>query len=122
MNNKEGLTICISILGRSIYGTIVANSVSDETPKGHVDDPDDKGDKGCKGGTEGHEDGTDTGVTGAAEAKDCSKEGEYGCYRVEDHGRSQVVDSGCIKTIITGADVSVFEVRAEEEGETEVRT
>lgn len=85
--------------------------VSDDAPKGHVDDPDDKSDKSCESGREGHEDGANTRVASAAEAKDCGKEGEYGCYWVEDHGRSQVVDSGCVKTIIAGEDMSVLQVR-----------
>ena len=102
MRELGRLTICISVLDKSTCGSIFANTVSDDTPKGHVDDPDDKSDKSCEGGTEGHEDGADTGVAGAAETKDCGKEGECGSYRVEDHGSSDIVDSSCVKTIIAG--------------------
>lgn len=93
------LTIGISVFGRR---SLVTNSVSDSTPKGHVDDPDNESDKCREGGTKGHEDGTDTGVAGAAEAEYCGKKGEYSCYGVEDHSGSQVVNSGCVETIKAG--------------------
>ena len=93
------LTIRISVLG---LDTTLTNSVSDNTPKGHVDNPDDESDECGEGGTEGHEEGTDTGVPGTTEAKNCGKEGECGCYGVEDHGGSHVVDSGCVEAINTG--------------------
>ena len=99
------LTIRISVLG---LDTTVANSVSDNTPKGHVDNPDDESDKCGEGSTEGHEEGTNTGVPGTAEAKYCGKESECGCYGVEDHGGSQVVDSGCVEAINAGGYVSVL--------------
>ena len=98
----ERLTISITVLGERSLDTTVTNSVSDSTPKGHVDNPDYESDKCSEGGTEGHEDGTDTGVAGAAEAKYCGKEGECGCYGVEDHGGSHVVNSGCVEAIKTG--------------------
>ena len=100
MNGR--LTISISVLGRCSLDTTVTDSVSDSTPKGHIDNPDNESDKRSEGGTEGHEDGTDTRVASAAEAKYRGKEGECGCYGVEDHGGSQVVDSSCVETINTG--------------------
>ena len=102
--NRVRLTICISVLGQSCSGSVVENSVADETPEGHVDDPDDKGDKGCERGREGHEDGAGARVAGAAEAKDCGEEGECGSNGVEDHSRSEVVDGGCVEAIIPGGE------------------
>ena len=99
-------------------GTGGANSVSDRTPKGHVDNPDDESDKSCEGSTEGHEDSTDAGVAGAAEAKYCGKESEYGCYGVEDHGRSHVVDNGCVGAIQAGGEHERVASRLERKGRT----
>jgi hypothetical protein len=106
-NGTDGrLTICISVLGRRSCGTILADSVSDDTPEGHVDDPDDERDEGCEGGAEGHEDGADARVAGAAEAEDCSEEGKYSGHGMEDHRGGEAADGECVETVIAGGDVS----------------
>lgn len=90
----------ISILSSASSRTVVSDSVTDDSPEGHVDDPDDEGDERRKGSAEGHEDCANSAESSAAETKDDCNEGKCSSNGMEDEHVRQVVQSLCTESIV----------------------
>jgi hypothetical protein len=63
------LTVGVSIVGSASSRTMVPDTVADDTPESHVDDPDDERDEGREGCTQGHEDCAYTAESSSTESE-----------------------------------------------------
>lgn len=78
----------------------MSDSVTDDSPEGHVDDPDDEGDERRKGSAEGHEDCANSAESSAAETKDDCNKSKCSSNGMEDEHVRQVVQSLCAEGIV----------------------